>query len=210
MVPSDARAIKKNGAEEKVKINGNALADAFLSAAIPTDFIHLRIKTMSPSPNFYENPLRHWLPSTSLSALRQEMSDMLEGVFGDSMPQLRGTPLPRIDVAETADAVEITTDVPGYQREEIQIEIDDKSLTISGSQAEEQKTDNEERKYHRLERRSGNFSRTVWLPCPVDEQKIDARLLNGTLKIHLPKVAAACRRKIEIKGDEPSASSPAT
>jgi len=138
------------------------------------------------------------------------MTDMMENFFGDSFPNLRGDMLPRVDISETADAIEVTTDVPGYQREEIQVEVDDKSLTISGKHSEENKEDDADRKYHRLERRTGSFTRTVWLPCAVDEQKIEARISNGVLKIHLPKCAASCRRKVEIKGDEAELTSPKT
>jgi len=160
------------------------------------------------SGQFPESPLRRWLPNPSLTALRTEMNEFMENLFGDSYTQWRGELSPRVDLAETADAVEITTDVPGYRREEIEVEVDEKSLTISGRRSEEKKEDAADRKYHRLERHSGSFSRTVWLPCPVDEKKIEARISNGVLKIHLPKCADSCRRKVEIKGDDTASSDP--
>ncbi|WP_437229767.1 Hsp20/alpha crystallin family protein [Planctomicrobium sp. SH661] len=152
-----------------------------------------------------ENPFRNWLPPTSMTAIRQEVSDLVENLFGDSLSQFRGESGPRIDVVETPDAVEVTTDLPGFRRDEIQVEVDDKSLTISGTRSEEASTVDETRKYHRLERRMGNFSRTIWLPCPVDEQKIDARLTSGVLKIRLPKLEPSRRRKVEVHGEDLSA-----
>lgn len=157
---------------------------------------------------FPESPLRRWLPNPSLTALRTEMNEFMESLFGETYTQWRGEGSPRIDVSETADSVEVTTDVPGYRREEIQVEVDEKSLTISGQHCEEKKEEEADRKYHRVERHSGSFSRTVWLPCPVDDQKIEARISNGVLKIHLPKCEASCRRKVEVKGDDAPTSGP--
>jgi len=163
---------------------------------------------MSKSHTYPENSLKRWLPNTSISALRDEMADLMENFFGDAVPSMRNDLVPRVDVAETANAVEITTDVPGYKREDIQVEVDDKSLTISGCHSEEKKEEDANKKYHRLERRCGSFSRTVWLPCAVDDKQIDARISNGVLRIQIPKSAESCRRKVEIQdGDHPSSGS---
>ena len=64
-----------------------------------------------------------------------------------------------------------------------------------------QKEEKEEkdRTYHRIERSSGSFSRTVTLPCPDDEAKIDAQYKEGILTVALPKTPDAKSRKIEVK-----------
>lgn len=166
--------------------------------------IYLEELQMSPSSNFRDHPLRSWLPNTSLSALRQEMTDLVENFFGDSMSQMRGEAVPRVDVSETPDAVEIATDVPGYKRDQIHVEFNEKSVIITGTREEETEKSDEGRKYHKLERRSGSFTRTVWLPCPVDEEKVEARLADGILKIRLPKRVDPKRRQVEIKVDDHS------
>jgi HSP20 family protein len=62
----------------------------------------------------------------------------------------------------------------------------------------EEKTD--EKTYHRMERRFGSFSRSVTLPAPVDEGKVDAQYRDGVLILSMPKTQEAKSRKIKVKG----------
>jgi HSP20 family protein len=147
-------------------------------------------------------PLRPWFPNAALGALRHEMNDLFENFFGETA--LKHADQPRVDVCETAEAVEVTTDVPGFKPEEIHVDVGENYLTISGEHAEEARQDDEGRKFHRLERRTGSFSRSVWLPCPVHEDKVDAHLASGVLTVRLPKREEAKRRKVKIKTSETS------
>lgn len=145
--------------------------------------------------------LRRWFEDTPLATLRQEMDDLFESFFsGRSLPALTRELAPSVDLAETDDALELKTDLPGFKPEEVNIELGDGSVTISGEHTEESKEETPEKKYHRVERRHGSFSRTVWLPCAVDEEKIEAQLKDGILTVRLPKSPEAKRRKITVKG----------
>lgn len=141
-----------------------------------------------------------WLPNTSLSALRQEMNDLIEHFLNDPLAGFRSEGGPRIDVCETADAIEIKTDVPGYKSEELHIEVGENEVTISGQHVQEQATEPGERKFHRVERRAGHFSRSVWLPCPVDDSRAEAGLADGVLTVRLPKAAGAKKKSIPVSG----------
>lgn len=145
--------------------------------------------------------LRRWFDDTPLATLRQEMDDLFENFFsGRSLPAVTRELAPSLDVAETEDAVEITTDLPGFKPEEVNIEMGDGYVTISGEHAEESKEEGPDKKYHRVERRRGSFSRSVWLPCAVKDENVDAELKDGILKLRLPKAEEAKRRKITVKG----------
>lgn len=105
--------------------------------------------------------------------------------------------IPRIDVAETDQAIEISVELPGLQRGDVEIALDDNVLTIRGeSQAEE---DRDDRNMHVSERAYGAFYRAIELPPGVDPSSIDATMSDGVLKIRVPKPANASPKKIEVK-----------
>jgi HSP20 family protein len=157
---------------------------------------------MSKSLKKREEPqMQRWFESAPFGAWRDEMEQMFDSLLGGTRSKLELATMatPRIDMSETDTAVEVETDLPGYKPEEIHIDVIDNRLTISGEHTEEQKQEENGRKYHRIERRTGSFSRSVWLPCRVDDSQVEAQLKDGVLHIRLPKAEEAKRRKIEIK-----------
>lgn len=145
-----------------------------------------------------DRPFRRWIPSTSVHAWKQEANDLMEYLIGDPLASFRGD-APRLDIAESADAIEVTVDLPGYKREEIQLEVDEQSLMLKGARQVESSDTSSDLKFHRIERREGKFSRTVWLPCPVLQDNIQAILSNGVLKVRLQKTRETTRRKVDIQ-----------
>ena len=143
-----------------------------------------------------------WFARGPMGTLRDEVEELFESFFGT--PALAGSAeltVPSTDVAETDDAIEVTTDLPGYKAEDVNIEIRNDYLTISGETSEEKETEEKNgRKYHRIERRKGSFSRSVRLPCDVQQDNVDAELKDGVLKITIPKAEEAKSKKIPIKG----------
>ena len=130
----------------------------------------------------------------------RDMEDLFRNYFGDvGFPQSE-IAVPNVDVAETDKAVEVTTDVPGYTADQVNIDVEENSLTISGRREVESESDEDCKKYHRVERRTGSFSRYVQLPCAVNREKAEAELKNGVLTVNLPKAEPAAARKVKIKG----------
>lgn len=105
-----------------------------------------------------------------------------------------------LDTAETDEAYEITLDVPGVDRKDIDISFDNGRLTISGERQREE--DKKGKSFHRTERSFGAFQTSFTLPSEVDESKIDAKLKDGVLRLTVPKseTAKKAARKIAIKG----------
>lgn len=103
-----------------------------------------------------------------------------------------------LDLSEKENEFQIKVDLPGVSPEEVDIRIDKNTLTISGERSSEKESDPDSQ-YHRLERISGKFSRTVVLPGPVDEENASASFESGVLKINIPKAAGSKPRRIDIK-----------
>lgn len=148
------------------------------------------------------NVPRRWFDSSPLSSLRDEMDGLFENFFGAPIAsQLADRRVPSMDVSETDDAVEVTTDLPGFTAQDIDIEIRNDHLTISGEMSEEKESENgDNRRYHRIERRSGSFTRSVRLPCEVSQDNVDAELKDGVLTVKMAKLEEARSRKIPVKG----------
>lgn len=139
-----------------------------------------------------------WFRRGPLHALQEEMQDLFGQVLGDSGESwLTGRFVPSIDLSETDKAVDVRMDVPGLKAEDIDIQINGNVLTVSGSKKEEK--EEKGRTFHRIERRSGSFSRSVTLPCAVKEDKIGAQYKDGVLSVSMPKTEEAVARKIVVK-----------
>ena len=96
---------------------------------------------------------RRWFDRGPLASLREEMNDLFENFFGESDTSTREM-IPSLDVSETDEAVEVKTDLPGVKADEVDIEIRNNYLTISGEHSEETESEGENgRRYHRAERR---------------------------------------------------------
>jgi HSP20 family protein len=105
--------------------------------------------------------------------------------------------MPAMDVYETDDQVVVTVELPGLSAEDVDVSVEDSTLTVSGSR--ESSSEVEEERYHRIERRHGAFSRSVTLPPQVDTSKVDARFEDGVLTVDVPKIERAKPKKIQIK-----------
>jgi HSP20 family protein len=139
---------------------------------------------------------RNWLQP--FAALQEELGELTSRVFGETGELWpRGVMTASVDVAETAGAVEVRMDLPGVKPDEIDIQMSDNFLTVSGTRKEEK--EDKDKTYHRVERRQGTFARTIALPCCVSEDKVDAQYKDGVLKIVMPKTEEAKARKIKVR-----------
>lgn len=106
---------------------------------------------------------------------------------------------PRVDISETDNELVIKADIPDVKKEDVKVSVDEGVLTIQGEKKQEREESG--KKYHRVERFYGNFSRSFSLPSYVNESKIEATFKNGVLKLSIPKIAEGSHKNIEIKVD---------
>ncbi len=142
--------------------------------------------------------LRTFFRRCPLDSVRDEMQNVFSQVLGDEGPSLPWErSMPMLDVSETDHAVEVRMDLPGIKPEEIDIQLNNNLLTVSGERKDEK--EEKGKTYHRVERTMGSFSRSVLLPCNVQESKVDAKYQAGVLSITLPKTDEAKSHKIKVK-----------
>ncbi|MBI2560166.1 MAG: Hsp20/alpha crystallin family protein [Planctomycetes bacterium] len=137
-----------------------------------------------------------WPQMPSFTSLRDEMNQLFDDFF-KKRPFFETAWSPELDVSETNDNVIVKAEVPGLDPKDIDISISGDTLTLKGEKKEE-KHEND-RYYHRIERRYGSFMRSVTLPESVDSEKVKAECKNGILEITLPKVEKAKPKKITVK-----------
>ena len=104
--------------------------------------------------------------------------------------------MPVADVEQTKDAMVLKFDLPGMIERDIAIEIEGRSLTVSGERREEKEDKHEG--YYTRERVIGQFRRSFMLPEGVDESRIEASFRNGVLTVSIPRSRAEKPRRVEI------------
>jgi HSP20 family protein len=151
-------------------------------------------------PTKVSRTLRPLFSREPFHALREEMDDLIGRFSADWGGDLFSREFsPSLDLSEVDDSLQIRMDVPGIKPEDINIEVTGNSLRISGERKEEK--EEKGKHYHRLERRSGSFSRTVALPCAVKEDHVKAECHEGILTVTLPKTEKAKTHKVKVKGN---------
>ncbi|WP_414040511.1 Hsp20/alpha crystallin family protein [Acidithiobacillus sp. M4-SHS-6] len=137
----------------------------------------------------------------SVDPVEQFFDSLLPGVFrpvniGSQGAVGRGS-IAHIDVLDRDNEIVIRAEVPGMDKDKLDVQVHGNQVYISGSK-EENKTE-EEGKYIYRERRYGEFSRTVQLPVEVDASQSKASYKEGVLELVLPKAESAKRRKISVE-----------
>jgi len=129
---------------------------------------------------------------------------MFEDFFNDmfTRPQYSMTGLPlasraRMDLVEKADTFEVEVDLPGVNKDDIQVDIQGNRVSIS-AQSKSEKEQKEGDRVLYSERYAASYARSFDLPQDVDDEKSEATFENGVLKLTLPKRAASANKRLEI------------
>jgi HSP20 family protein len=145
--------------------------------------------------------LIRWEPVRELQTFQQEVNRLFGTVFDSQAgaPAQAGLArrwTPAVDLVEDDEHYVLTADLPGVAEQDVDVEVEDRILTISG----ERRSEHEARKdgYRRVERASGRFVRTLRLPRGVDADGIDARFDNGVLDVRIPKPERRKSHKVAI------------
>jgi HSP20 family protein len=135
-------------------------------------------------------------PDFGLFGLHREI-DRLFSEFAQGVTQGGAQLAPKVDIHETDNQIEISAEMPGLERKDIDISVEDDVLTIRGEKKIEE--DNKDKNVQHSERSYGVFLRALQLPSGIDPSSIQATMSNGVLKVTIPKPAKAQPKKIEVK-----------
>ena len=141
-----------------------------------------------------------WNPYQEMANFRRVMNRMFEDpFFPETMdldqPMVWDLPL---DVIENRDEYEVKASLPGIKPDDLEITYTNNTLTIRGEMKEEHEEKGKDERYHLRERRYGSFSRSVYLPTPIDANKIQADYEDGVLTLGLPKTEEVKPKRIAV------------
>jgi HSP20 family protein len=135
-------------------------------------------------------------PTREFEDIYDRMGQLMNVAFGVTPAELIDTPWsPLADLSETDDAYVVQVDLPGVHKDQVQVQLQDRELIITGEVSESQRG-----RRHRSSRRTGRFEFRTYLPGEVKADAVTARLSDGVLTVTVPKSEAAKPRKIEITG----------
>jgi HSP20 family protein len=141
--------------------------------------------------------LVRWDPIRELDSLQGDMNRLFDRFFeGRAANGTSRRWIPAMDLVETDDSLVLRGDLPGMTEDDVDIEIKDNILTVSGERKSESEQSGEG--YHRVERAFGSFSRSLTLPQGVDAGRVEAKFENGVLEVRIPKPAEAKPTRVQI------------
>ena len=128
----------------------------------------------------------------------RDVDRLFDTFFGAEREQARRW-VPAVDLVEADDHFVLKADLPGLAEDDVSIEVQDGTLTISGERAAEHES--QERGWYRIERSFGSFNRSLTLPDGVDAEAISARFDRGVLEVRIPKPEERKPRRVEISAN---------
>jgi HSP20 family protein len=144
--------------------------------------------------------ITRWDPFRDLSILQERMNRVFEDAAGRGWKGEEPSPTtswsPAVDIYETDNQIMVQAELPGIEKKDIALQLENNVLTLKGERRFEKETKQEN--YHRIERSYGGFSRAFTIPTIVDEEKIRADYKDGILKIELPKKDQVKSKQIKI------------
>lgn len=133
-------------------------------------------------------------------SLQREIDRLLEDFarsVGPAGTQSAISIMPSIDITETDTEIVVTAELPGLERKDVDISVENDTLVIRGEKKVEE--EQKDKDFQLSERSYGMFYRVIQLPAGVDPASIQATMSNGVLKITIPKPTRSEARKIEVK-----------
>ena len=140
-----------------------------------------------------------WDPFRDLITIREKMNRLFEEAVssrGEEKDLVSSSWSPSVDIYETENELVLSAEIPGIDEKDIEIKLEDNTLTLKGERKFEKET--KEENYHRIERAYGSFYRSFSLPPYVDQDKINAEHENGVLRIVMPKKPELQPRTVKV------------
>ena len=147
--------------------------------------------------------MTRWDPFQDLRSAQDEMAQMSPmlahalGLHAQRRDNDRATAwAPALDISERKDAYLVTVELPGVKLDDLEITLEDGLLTIQGER--QFTSESSEQQYHRVERSSGAFRRSITLPAHVMADAVEASMEDGVLRILVPKAEDAKAKRIQV------------
>lgn len=150
-------------------------------------------------------------PFRDLKTLQDEVNRLFSTNFSRGFGDegiARGAWTPNVDIFENKDEIVLEAELPGMNREDFELTIENNVLTLRGERRFEKKDEGDN--YHRVERAYGSFTRSFTLPQIVSPENAAAEYKNGVLRVALRKREEVKARRIEVKGEPAEAGTPKT
>ncbi|MCR9139679.1 MAG: Hsp20/alpha crystallin family protein [Alphaproteobacteria bacterium] len=161
--------------------------------------------TRSFLPSLFSNeksdaPVFHSLHK-EIDRVFDEFKGLVPRFDPERFPGFNGQIVPRLNLSETEDAVEITAELPGVGEDEVDVSVSSNVLTLKGEKSA--KKEEKDKDYHVVERSYGSFARTIPLSFDINPDEVDAKFSNGvlTITIRKPPEIAAKTKKIAVSKD---------
>jgi len=143
--------------------------------------------------------------TTTNTAIAPQARDPFQTIFGrlfgDSLQEFYGVPeanlAPRTNISENDQAYELAFEMPGLDEKDIQVHMQEHVLTVTAERKEDQEA--KSKRWHRVEHRYGQFTRTISLPRDASASGIEARYRHGVLTVNVPKAPESRPTKILVR-----------
>ncbi|KYG67991.1 hypothetical protein AZI87_01595 [Bdellovibrio bacteriovorus] len=147
--------------------------------------------------------LQKWFDNRSLSPFKSfsQMDDPFERILNELMNMRKGSLSqfefsPSCEISEEDNNYVMTFDLPGVNKEQVKVEVDNNQITVSAERRDEKKKDT--KKTHLSEIQYGSYQRTFTLPSSIDEKRVDAKFDNGVLTLTIPKNVTTKQKQIPV------------
>ncbi len=145
-----------------------------------------------------------WNPFRELESLHDRMNQLFDLSLSRVPDAERSLTagldwVPSVDVKEKKDKILVKAEIPGMNKEDVNISLEDDTLVIKGEKRHEEKKEDKDEGYYYRECSYGSFQRAINLPSKVKDDKIDASYKDGVLTVTLPKAEETKTKQIEIK-----------
>ena len=140
-----------------------------------------------------------WDPARELASMHERLNRLFDdfGRRGEDDVMQRGDWVPPVDIYENdKHEVVLKAEVPGLRKDDIDLRVENNTLTIQGARSEEKEVKREQ--YHRVERVYGSFCRSFSLPTTIDSSKVRAEYKDGVLTVTLPLREESKPKQIQI------------
>lgn len=149
--------------------------------------------------------LSKWQPFRELSTIRKQMDRLFEDMLSVGnddwmgLHSMGGMWTPAVEIEEKDKELVLKAEIPGIDVKDLQVEVSEDRVTISGEHKEEKKTKDKDKNYFHSEFHYGKFERIIPLPMAIKTDEIKSDFKKGVLTLTLPKVEDAPKKSVKVK-----------